>query len=222
MLAYFDAVIVGPGPGSPDDEKAVGVIGQLWKVADENLLPIFGVCLGLQSLGVEFGATLKRLSVVKHGQISRIHHVGTGLFKGVSNVDAVRYHSLHVELPPAGDLEQLGWSDDGEENGVVVMALKHKSKPFWAVQYHPESVCTEGGGFNVIANFWRLANNWADIHKRNTRSWDAAVSEAIGSSWPKLAVPRLSSLLPETLPSTRQVITMVLDIPDISTETICV
>ncbi|KZP25316.1 para-aminobenzoate synthase [Athelia psychrophila] len=221
LLAYFDAVIVGPGPGSPEDEKSVGVIKGLWKIADANLLPIFGVCLGLQSLGIEFGATLKRLSVVKHGQISRIHHVGTGLFKGVGDVDAVRYHSLHVEFAPGGDLEQLGWSDDSEENGLVVMALKHKSKPFWAVQYHPESVCTEGGGSEVIVNFWRLAKNWARIKERSTRPWDTAVSEVIGSYWPKLATPGPGLSPPKVLPIMRQVTTTVVDIPDVSTETIC-
>lgn len=221
MLKHFDALVVGPGPGSPEDQKAVGIIKDLWKIADDSLLPIFGVCLGLQSLGIEFGATLKRLNVVKHGQISRVNHDGKGLFEGVGEVDAVRYHSLHVELSPTGELDQLGWSDDGEENGRVVMALQHKTKPFWAVQYHPESVCTEGGGPDVIANFWRLAKKWTSVSARSTRPWDAAVSKAIGSSWPRLDIHKPVRESPETPPSTQKVATTVLDIPDISTAAIC-
>lgn len=217
-LDCFAAVIVGPGPGSPDDPDAVGIIKDLWKVADEKLLPIFGVCLGLQSLGIEFGATLKRLNVVKHGQVSHIHHTGAEIFKGVGDVDAVRYHSLHVELAPGGDIEQLGWSDDGKENGAVVMALKHKTKPFWAVQYHPESACTEGGGEDVIANFWRLAKNWARANERTPLPWDTAAQIAIGPSWPQLG-GRQPGVTSPTI--ARQITTTVLNIYDVTTATIC-
>ena len=100
-----------------------------------SLLPVFGVCLGLQSLVLEFGGTLKRLNVVKHGQISHIQHDNTGLYKNVGSVSAVRYHSLHVVLNGDEPLQPLAWADDGEENGKVLMAVKHVSKPFWAVQY---------------------------------------------------------------------------------------
>jgi len=122
-----------------------------------DVLPIFGVCLGLQSLAIEYGATLKRLATVKHhGQMSEIHHLSTDLFHNVAYAKAVRYHSLHVELKEDGDVEELAWARD-EENGKVVMAVRHKYRPFWAVQYHPESVCTDGGGIQVVRNFWRLA-----------------------------------------------------------------
>ncbi|KAH9081732.1 para-aminobenzoate synthase [Lactarius deliciosus] len=159
ILPYFSAVVVGPGPGSPEVPEDIGVIPQLWKLPDHLLVPIFGVCLGLQSLAIEFGAQLKRLNVVKHGQISQIHHNGTDLFKGVEEVHAVRYHSLHVILPIDGDLESLAWADDGAENGQVVMSVRHKSRPFLAVQYHPESARTSGGGLRVLQNFWRLAKS---------------------------------------------------------------
>ncbi|KAH9982802.1 ADC synthase [Lactifluus volemus] len=95
ILPQFAAVVVGPGPGSPQRPEDIGVISQLWKLPDHSLVPVFGVCLGLQSLAIEFGARLARLNVVKHGQISRIQHHGTGLFKGVGETHAVRYHSLH-------------------------------------------------------------------------------------------------------------------------------
>lgn len=218
-LEYFSAIVVGPGPGSPECPEEIGVIKDLWKIADERLLPIFGVCLGLQSLGVEFGATLKRLHVVKHGQVSRIHHEGVEIFKGVGDVDAVRYHSLHVELECEGELEQLAWSDDGEENGNVVMALKHKSRPFWAVQYHPESVCTKGGGSEVIRNFWRLAMNWARANERKTRPWNPRVQRAIGQSWPQTRYCR--SKPSDNSTGASIVTTVVLSLPDLDTAAIC-
>jgi para-aminobenzoate synthetase len=160
----------------------------------DHLLPIFGVCLGLQSMAVEYGAKLQRLSVVKHGLISLIQHEGSELFKGLSHFNATRYHSLHVQLPTDGEIEELAWADDGLENGKVTMAIKHKSKPFWAVQYHPESVCTTGGGLQVISNFWRLAQNWHRAHGRKT---SPSVSD-IGTPWPivrpQLEQPALSPL----------------------------
>ncbi|CAK5264950.1 unnamed protein product [Mycena citricolor] len=168
FLPLFSAVVVGPGPGSPQNDQDIGVIKDLWGLAANVLLPIFGVCLGLQSLGVAYGARLERLNVVKHGQASLIHHTGRELFEGVGLVEAVRYHSLHVTLLDAGEVEQLAWADDGSENGLVVMAMRHTSKPFWAVQYHPESVCTQGGGRDVVSNFWSLAQTWSNKHGRRT------------------------------------------------------
>ena len=179
------------------------------------MLPIFGVCLGLQSLGVEFGAKLKRLDVVKHGQVSHIYHEGTEIFQGVGEVNAVRYHSLHVELAETSELQQLAWSDDGEENGLVVMALKHTTKPFWAVQYHPESVCTNEGGSEVIRNFWHLAKNWARTHERQPRQWAAILQSSIGNPW-----PQIRSCIPP--PAFKHMVrTTVLTLPDLATSTIC-
>ena len=186
ILPQFAAVIVGPGPGSPKVPEDVGVIPQLWKVPYHSLIPIFGVCLGLQSLAVEFGAHLKRLDVVKHGQISRINHNGAGLFKGVGETHAVRYHSLHVVPQDDGDIEPLAWADDGAENGRVVMAIKHRTNPFWAVQYHPESVRTSEGGRQVLQNFWRLAKSWYAFQGRNPQPWSDAILSLVGPPWPQL------------------------------------
>ncbi|KII94072.1 hypothetical protein PLICRDRAFT_36310 [Plicaturopsis crispa FD-325 SS-3] len=185
-LPYFDAVVVGPGPGSPENPQDVGLVKDLWEIKDNILLPIFGVCLGLQSLAIEFGAVLKRLSVVKHGQISLIQHEGTDIFQGVGNVEAVRYHSLHVQLAEHGDVEALAWADDGAENGRVLMAARHKSKPFWAVQYHPESVRTDGGGLEVVQNFWKLASHWSQASGRSVKQWDDDAEEIFGQPWPHM------------------------------------
>ncbi|KAI0318997.1 para-aminobenzoate synthase [Amylostereum chailletii] len=184
VLPYFDAIVVGPGPGSPENASDVGLVSDLWHLPECALLPIFGVCLGLQSLAIAFGAHLKRLRVVKHGQISRIQHDGSGLFKGIGVVHAVRYHSLHVVLEERGEIDNIASADDGEENGKVVMAIKHKTRPFYAVQYHPESVCTSAGGVEMFRNFWRLANAWSMLYNRTPMTWTPKVERLVGPSWP--------------------------------------
>ncbi|OCH94748.1 para-aminobenzoate synthase [Obba rivulosa] len=218
-LDYFSAVIIGPGPGSPDVAEDIGVVKDIWKISDDHLLPIFGVCLGLQSLAIESGAILKRLNVVKHGQIYEIMHNGVEIFKGVGQVLAVRYHSLHVDLQGTEDIEPLAWADDGDENGRVVMAVKHKSKPFWAVQYHPESVCTDGGGEEVLRNFWRLAKNWSSIRRPTVRAWKLSVEEKVGAAWPALSVnPDMS---PAYGASSAEVHTRVITNPGLSLSRLC-
>lgn len=154
---------------------------------------MFGVCLGLQSLAIEFGAQLRRLDVVKHGQVSEIQNTGTDIFTGVGHIAAVRYHSLHVSTDDCAALETLAWADDGEDNGKVVMAIRHRTKPFWAVQYHPESVRTEGGGENVLRNFWSLATAWTIKRRRTVQPWDLTVGRIFGPSWPAPRLPHALS-----------------------------
>ncbi|KAJ7751322.1 ADC synthase [Mycena maculata] len=216
FLSFFSAVIVGPGPGSPENDQDVGLIKDLWNLPERSLLPIFGVCLGLQSLSVAYGAQLRRLEVVKHGQISRIQHAEDALFDGVGMVDAVRYHSLHVVPVEGGPMEELAWTED--ENGHVVMAVKHTVKPFWAVQYHPESVCTRGGGLEVIQNFWRLAQDWSRKVGRQATTWNNAVGKAVGDPWPCYPFPSAQPTPSEPRPT---VTTAVLDLPHMAAETVC-
>lgn len=216
-LDLFSAIVVGPGPGSPDNAQDIGIVKDLWKIREEHILPIFGVCLGLQSLCIEFGARLQQLQIVKHGQVSSIRHNGTELFQGVGRVQAVRYHSLHVQLAADGEIEQLAWADDEEENGHVVMAAKHRTKPFWAVQYHPESVCTEGGGKEVVANFWRLSQSWVTKNGRRIQSWHTAAQQIFGHSWPHFE-PHLTP--PSALDSSL-VITATVDLPGLPIATLC-
>lgn len=161
-LVLYSALVIGPGPGSPEDPRDIGVAKELWTTLSESSqLPILGVCLGLQSLCISYGGQLKRLAVVKHGIISKVTHVGRDIFADVGEVAAVRYHSLHVDMHGnADEIQELAWTVDEGENGRVLMAARHKRKPYWAVQYHPESICTEGGGENVIRNWWRLAQVW--------------------------------------------------------------
>ncbi|KAI0830565.1 para-aminobenzoic acid synthetase [Trametes gibbosa] len=214
LLQYFDAVIIGPGPGSPDNPKDIGVVRDVWHVSDEYLLPVFGVCLGLQSLAVEHGAAIRRLNTVKHGQVSQIQHDCTDIFQDVGSVHAVRYHSLHIKLSGQADLQPLAWTDDEEKDGRVIMALKHTRKPFWAVQYHPESVCTEGGGEDVLRNFWRLALRWSEVNARIVLPWTNALDDLAGPCWPKvLPALRGDTELPAVPVATR---TLYLTCTDVS------
>ncbi|RPD81887.1 para-aminobenzoate synthase [Lentinus tigrinus ALCF2SS1-7] len=217
LLRHFDAVIIGPGPGSPDIQDDIGVVRDIWHVADDLLIPVFGVCLGLQSLAIEHGAEIRRLNVVKHGQVYRIDHIDTDIFQDVGTVQAVRYHSLHVDLAGAPDIVPLAWSDDGEENGQVVMGLKHRKKPFWAVQYHPESVCTHGGGDDVLRNFWRLATEWSSAHGRATLPWNPSIGAAIGPDWPSIRPEAIAHVDEPWKP----VVTQTVQLPNPSVPRIC-
>lgn len=198
-LDYFSAIVVGPGPGSPAIDKDIGVVRYLWTMAPAKTIPIFGVCLGLQSLGIVCGAELKRLHTVKHGQVSVIRHTGQDIFRGVGHVQAVRYHSLYIEPASDSEIEELAWADD-EENGQVLMACKHKFRPFWAVQYHPESVLTNNAGAQVMQNFWRLSRQWCVVNARNTRPLDAKLRR-FGDLWPFSAQNRVQ--LPVSQSKTR-------------------
>ncbi|KAI0308129.1 para-aminobenzoate synthase [Multifurca ochricompacta] len=188
ILPHFSFVVVGPGPGSPEVPEDIGVISQLWKVPEHSLVPVFGVCLGC-----------------RHGQISQIHHNGAGLFKGVGETHAVRYHSLHVVLKDNGDIEPLAWADDGTENGRVVMAIKHRNRPFWAVQYHPESTRTSEGGLQVLQNFWRATS----------QPWSNGTHSLVGPSW-----PQSTSMKPSQYDVT-SVMTSVLHLPNLPVADMC-
>ncbi|KAF8518622.1 ADC synthase [Gautieria morchelliformis] len=220
LLPCFSAVFVGPGPGSPANEGDVGVINKLWALPDSHLLPVFGVCLGFQSFVIAFGGSLRTMSVVKHGMISRIEHVGRDIFEGVAEeIEATRYHSLCTDLirDQCPDIDPLAWAQDGSENGRVLMAARHRCKPFWGVQYHPESVCTRGGGGEVICNFWKLAMDWAVINGRDVLVLPHWATEKVGTPWPH---SRPSPSLPSPI-SALSVSHISLNLPQLSVIQVC-
>ncbi|GJJ13212.1 hypothetical protein Clacol_007463 [Clathrus columnatus] len=224
LLPSFSAVVVGPGPGSPANASDIGIIPHLWTLPDCALLPIFGVCLGFQSLGLALGGKLRIMEVVKHGMVSTIEHTKHDLFMDVSeSVVATRYHSLCIDFDPNIitnlDFEPLAWTDDGEDNGQVLMAGRHRNKPFWGVQYHPESICTKGCGEEVISNFWRMACEWSEANKRVISDLPSCVITDLGSPWPRV---RLST--PISKPAERRDITVnsiVVDQPVLNILEIC-
>jgi len=143
------AILLSPGPCAPDQ---AGICLPLLRAAPEDM-PILGVCLGHQSIGQAYGGDVIRAKTLMHGKTSQIRHDNTGLFRDLPNpFTATRYHSLAVkrETLPA-DLEITAWTDDGE-----IMGLQHRTRPIHGVQFHPESIATEGG-HQLLANFLELA-----------------------------------------------------------------
>ena len=142
----YDGVLISPGPGTPEE---AGVSVAMIKYCAENSIPLFGVCLGHQAIGVAFGATVSRAPELLHGKTSLVHHDGTGVFKNLPTpFTATRYHSLAVETATiSAELEVTGKTDSG-----VVMSMRHKSLPIEGVQFHPESVLTEHGHL-MLANW---------------------------------------------------------------------
>jgi para-aminobenzoate synthetase component II len=141
----FDGILLSPGPGTPED---AGVCIQVVRNVGGKL-PIFGVCLGLQSISVAFGGVVSRAPELLHGKTSLVNHDGRGVFAGLPNpFTATRYHSL--ALDPATVPDELEVSASTESG--VIMAVRHKSLPIESVQFHPESVLTEGG-YQMLANW---------------------------------------------------------------------
>lgn len=150
VFAGFDGVLLSPGPGTPE---AAGVCVELVRKAAEQhaagarTVPIFGVCLGLQSIAVAFGGEVGRAPELLHGKVSAVRHHGVGVLAGLPNpFTATRYHSLAITRLP----EVL--TVTAETQTGVIMAVRHRELAIEAVQFHPESVLTEGG-YQMLANW---------------------------------------------------------------------
>ncbi|HEX2051949.1 MAG TPA: aminodeoxychorismate synthase component I [Actinomycetota bacterium] len=148
-LRGFDNVVLSPGPGRPDRARDFGVCAAALRAAT---VPVLGVCLGHQGIGLLSGARVEHAPEVMHGRVDRVRHTGRGLFAGLpQGFEVVRYHSLCVAPDLPETLEPTAWCDDG-----VVMGVAHRARPWWGVQFHPESVCTEHGRA-LVENFARLS-----------------------------------------------------------------
>ena len=147
--ADFDGVLVSPGPGTPEE---AGVSMAMIEACGERAQPMLGVCLGHQALGVVTGAVVGRAPELLHGKTSLVHHDGTGVLAGLPvPFTATRYHSLTIEPDTVPDeLVPNGHTASG-----IIMAAYHRDLPLHGVQFHPESVLTEGGH--------RLLANWLEI-----------------------------------------------------------
>ena len=153
-VAGFDGVLLSPGPGTPEDA------GVCIAIAQTSPVPVFGVCLGHQAIATAFGATVSRAPELLHGKTSAVMHNGTGVLAGLpSPFTATRYHSLAVDPATVPDeLEVTGRTESG-----VIMALRHRTRPIEGVQFHPESVLTEGGHL-MLANWLETCG---DPHARD-------------------------------------------------------
>jgi anthranilate synthase/aminodeoxychorismate synthase-like glutamine amidotransferase len=141
-----DALLVSPGPGRPED---AGVSNAAIQAFGERGVPVLGVCLGHQCIGQLYGGDVVRAPHVMHGKTSQISHDGAGVFRGLPNpFTATRYHSLVVDRESVPScLAIAAESEDG-----LVMGLRHREFPIEGVQFHPESILTEGG-HSLLANF---------------------------------------------------------------------
>lgn len=152
MLAEYDALLLSPGPGAPVD---AGASLDAVRIAARLRTPTLGVCLGHQAIGAALGTPVTAASELMHGMVSRVTHDGSALFDGIpSPFAAGRYHSLALaaeDLPP--EIVVTARTEDG-----TVMALAHRELPLLGVQFHPESVLTEGG-YRLLANWLRLVGD---------------------------------------------------------------
>ncbi|MEU4874898.1 chorismate-binding protein [Streptomyces sp. NPDC021608] len=176
-LAAFDNVVVSPGPGHPSRARDFGISA---RVLAEAPVPVLGVCLGHQGIAHGEGARVAAAPEPRHGHLSSVRHDGRDLFQGLpQNFTAVRYHSLAVREPLPDSLEATAWAEDG-----VLMGLRHRERPLWGVQFHPESVLTEYG-HRMLVNFRNLTAERA----RRPRTKNTAVPSP--TAFPRTApVPR--------------------------------
>jgi anthranilate synthase component 2 len=140
-----EKIVISPGPCSPAEAGiSVAAIKHF-----AGKLPILGVCLGHQSIGAAFGGNIIHAKQLMHGKTSPIQHADVGIFHGLPQpFTATRYHSLAIERESCPDcLEITAWTEDGE-----IMGVRHKTLPIEGVQFHPESIMTEGG-HHLLRNF---------------------------------------------------------------------
>ena len=140
-----ERIVVSPGPCTPNEAGVSLAVIERFK----GRVPILGVCLGHQAIGQSFGGKVVHAKTLMHGKVSRVHHSGEGVFRGLPTpYDATRYHSLAIERASCpSELEVTAWTDDGE-----IMGVRHRSLPVEGVQFHPESILTEHG-HALLRNF---------------------------------------------------------------------
>ncbi|WP_062981479.1 aminodeoxychorismate/anthranilate synthase component II [Nocardia anaemiae] len=149
VVTEYDGILISPGPGTPD---RAGASIDLVHACARHSIPLLGVCLGHQAIGEAFGGTVTRAPELLHGKTSSVFHLGTGVLAGLPDpFTATRYHSLTVlENTLPADIEVIGHTESG-----IVMAMRHRTLPIHGVQFHPESVLTQGGH--------RMLANWLEV-----------------------------------------------------------
>ncbi|KAL2785682.1 ADC synthase [Aspergillus keveii] len=186
FLRHYDAVVLGPGPGDPNVPEDAGVMSDLWKLSSENMLPVLGICLGFQSLCLHHGVSIGRLPEPLHGQVHRIRTSQRDIFANAQDLEVTLYHSLYAKFddqpksssPPNGvapmkpALDILAWLSILPSGSLapaisIPMAVRHREKPFWGVQFHPESCKSDRESCNdLLRSWWEKATNYNKQHGR--------------------------------------------------------
>lgn len=149
LLADYDGVLVSPGPGKPED---AGISLTAITTAVATSMPLLGVCLGHQAIAEIHGATVTTADELMHGKTSAVTHDGSAFYAGVPQpFTATRYHSLAVVADTMPDILEV----TSQTAGGVIMGLRHREAPVFGVQFHPESVLTEGG--------YQMFGNWLEV-----------------------------------------------------------
>jgi para-aminobenzoate synthetase len=148
LAEQADCIVLSPGPGNPGNPEDFGRCAEVLRRAT---VPVLGVCLGHQGIAALVDGRVARAPAARHGHVSHIRHTGDELFDGIpQGFPAVRYHSLQVCEPLPEDLTAIAWAEDG-----VLMGLRHRHRPVWGVQFHPESILTRYGA-RLLTNFRRI------------------------------------------------------------------
>ncbi len=166
----FDNIVISPGPGRVEVARDFGICAT---AILESTVPVLGVCLGHQGISHFLGGAVDYADEVMHGRLSEVTHTGQDVFRGIpSPFSVVRYHSLIVsELPE--ELEGIAWTNDG-----ILMGVRHRTKPIWGVQFHPESILTEHGQ-QLIRNFMELTAE-AEGYEPSRRATDDTATHGPG------------------------------------------
>ncbi|KAL4899707.1 hypothetical protein BDW74DRAFT_163175 [Aspergillus multicolor] len=185
FLQHYDAVVLGPGPGDPNVPEDVGIMADIWNIDSSHMLPVLGICLGFQSLCLYHGTPIGRLPEPLHGQVRRVTTAQRDIFENIQDLEVTLYHSLYamydepLTAPSCGDaassssvLDVLAWfsiqPDDLSSSATwVPMAVRHTTKPFWGVQFHPESCKSDQETCNeLLRKWWDMAIKFNKSHGR--------------------------------------------------------
>lgn len=189
-LRGFDAVVLGPGPGHPACAADVGIMNDVWSLDGDDMVPVLGICLGFQSLCLNHGLAIKRLPCPLHGQVHRLTVMDRDIFAGAEDFEVTLYHSLYASTddsvavsaspetsfdsyPETESLSFLAWLTVDEQDSVrrrLPMAVRHKTKPFWGFQFHPESCKSNSNACKeLLQNWWAASTAFNQASKRISR-----------------------------------------------------
>ena len=173
--SVYDNIVISPGPGRPERTDDFGLSRD---AIEHARIPLLGICLGHQGIGHVCGGRVVHAPTVMHGRRSSVFHSGAPLFRDIpQGVAVVRYHSLMLEEPLPPELERLAWTADG-----VLMGLRHRQRPLWGVQFHPESICTELGD--------QLLKNFRDLSAAHAASSGRPRVGGRGARQPQSVIPK--------------------------------